>query len=61
MKKIGYLMITFGFLAGSLAAVVDKISVQWDYFVAALLAGAVGIVLVRFGQRQESRAQGKHL
>jgi hypothetical protein len=59
MKKLGCLMITVGFLAGSLAAVVDKISVQWDYFIAALLAGAVGIVLVRLGQRQESRAQGK--
>jgi len=59
MKKLGCLMITVGFLAGSLVAVVDKISVQWDYFIAALLAGAVGIVLVRFGQRQESRAQGK--
>jgi len=59
MKKLGCLMITVGFLAGSLAAVVDKISVQWDYFIAALLAGAVGIVLVRFGQRQESRAEGK--
>ncbi len=52
-------MITIGFLAGSLAAVVDKQNVQWGYFVTALLAGAVGIVLVRFGQRQESREEGK--
>ncbi len=59
MKKLGYLMITIGFLASSLAAVVDKQNVQWGYFVAALLAGAVGIVLVRFGERQESRAEGK--
>jgi len=59
MKKLGYLMITVGFLAGSLAAVVDKQNVQWGYFVAALLAGAVGIVLVRFGERQESREEGK--
>ncbi len=59
MKKLGYLMITIGFLAGSLAAVVDKQNVQWSYFITALLAGAVGIVLVRFGDRQESRAEGK--
>ena len=52
-------MITVGFLAGSLVAVVDKISVQWTYFVAGLLVGAVGIVLVHLGERQESRAQGK--
>ena len=59
MKKLGFLIITVGFLVGSLAAVVDKQNVQWSYFVAALLAGAVGIVLVRFGERKESRAEGK--
>lgn len=59
MKKLGFLIITVGFLAGSLAAVVDEQNVQWGYFVAALLAGAVGIVLVHLGERQESRAEGK--
>ncbi len=59
MKKLGFLIITVGFLAGSLAAVVDEQNVQWSYFVAALFAGAVGIVLVRFGERRESRAEGK--
>jgi hypothetical protein len=59
MKKLGYLIITVGFLAGSLAAVVDEASVKWSYFIAALLAGAVGIVLVHLGERQESRAEGK--
>ena len=59
MKKLGYLMITIGFLAGALAAIVDEQKVQWGYFIAALLAGAVGIMLVRFGERQESRAEGK--
>ncbi len=59
MKKLGFLIITVGFLAGSLAAVVDEQNVQWGYFVAALIAGAVGIVLVHLGERQESRAEGK--
>ena len=59
MKKIGFLIITVGFLACSLAAVVDEQNVQWGYFVAALLAGAVGIVLVHLGERRESRAEGK--
>lgn len=59
MKKLGYLMITVGFLAGSLAAVVDEVNVQWSYFVAALLAGAVGIVLVHLGERRENRTEGK--
>jgi len=59
MKKLGFLIITVGFLAGSLAAVIDEISVQWTYFVAGLLAGAVGIVMVHLGERHESRAEGK--
>ncbi len=59
MKKLGFLIITVGFLAGSLAAVVDKQNVQWSYFLTALLAGAVGIVLVHLGERKESRAEGK--
>ena len=57
--RLGAPMITIGFLAGALAATADQQKVQWGYFIAALLAGAVGIVLVRFGQQQESRAEGK--
>jgi len=52
-------MITVGFLAGSLTAVVDEVNVQWSYFVAALLAGTVGIVLVHLGERRENRTEGK--
>jgi hypothetical protein len=59
MKKLGYLIITVSFLAGSLAAVVDKTNVQWNYFVGALIAGAVGIVLVHLGERRENREGGK--
>jgi hypothetical protein len=59
MKKLGYLIITVGFLSGSLAAVVDEVNVKWSYFIAALLAGAVGIVLVHLGERQENRSEGK--
>jgi hypothetical protein len=59
MKKLGYLMITLGFLVGALAAVVNKDQVQWEYFFAALAAGIAGIVLVRVGHRKESRSEGK--
>lgn len=52
-------MITAGFLAGSLAAIVDKESVRWCYFAAALGVGAAGIVLVRVGGRRISRSEGK--
>lgn len=59
MRKIGYLMITVGFLAGSLAVTVGKEDVFWGWFVAALEFGIVGVVLVRLGTHQEKRVEGK--
>lgn len=59
MRKIGYLMITVGFLGGALAATVDKESVQWSYFAVALVIGVVGVGLVRFGTRREKTVEGK--
>jgi hypothetical protein len=58
MKKFGYVMITFGFLAGALVAVLDEFRVQWVFFSGALVVGAAGIVLVRVGERKKSRAEG---
>lgn len=59
MGKMGYLMITVGFLAGALAATADKEDVQWGYFAAALAVGAVGVGLIRFGAHREKRVEGK--
>jgi len=59
MRKIGYLMITVGFLAGALAATVDKENVLWGYFAPALAIGAVGVTMARLGRRRESRVEGK--
>jgi len=33
MKIIGYIIITFGFLAGTLACVVNKEEIYWGYFI----------------------------
>ena len=59
MKIIGYLLITFSFLAGSLVAVIDKLNVQWGYFLATIIAGVVGIVLVRRHEWTTSRSEKK--
>jgi uncharacterized membrane protein YiaA len=59
MNKIGYLMITLGFLAGALVAVLDEQIVQWGYYFAAFLLGAVGITLVRIDQRRKTRSEEK--
>lgn len=59
MKKFGYLMITIGFLAGALVAVLDELTVKWGYFIAVLLIGAAGIVIVHLGQRRDRRSEQK--
>ena len=52
-------MITIGFLAGALAAVVDKEAVEWGYFAGGLALGVAGVAVVRTGHRQETTAEGK--
>ena len=59
MKKLGYLMITLGFLAGSLTAVVDKEQIRWDHFALALILGVAGVACVRISDRRESLHEGK--
>jgi hypothetical protein len=59
MKKVGYLLIILGFLAGALTAVVDKEKIEWAHFAAALAAGTAGVVLVRAADRIESRHEDK--
>lgn len=56
-KKFGYLLITIGFLAGALVSVLDEESVRWSWFSITIVAGAIGILLVRIIQRRTSRAE----
>ncbi len=56
MRKLGFLLVIVGFLAGALASVVDKTVVRWDWFIPAVAVGFVGVVLVRLGRRREVRA-----
>ena len=59
MKKLGYIIITVSFLAGSLIAVLDELKVQWGYFIGVLVLGIVGIVLVHLHERKSSRSEKK--
>ncbi|MHC4461037.1 MAG: hypothetical protein ACYS30_06330 [Planctomycetota bacterium] len=59
MKKLGYLMITVGFIGGSLTAVVDKENVRWDYFATLLVVGVAGVAFVQTSQRRKSKAEGE--
>lgn len=59
MKKTGFLLITVTFLAGSLAAVVDQAEVRWTYFIPIMIVGAVGVFLVHYHERKNTRSQTK--
>jgi len=59
MKKLGYLLITIGFLAGALACVVDEEAVLWGYFGGALAVGIAGVALVRLSHRHIRTSEGK--
>jgi hypothetical protein len=56
MRKLGFLLVIVGFLAGALASVVNPTAVRWDWFIPAVAVGLVGVVLVRLGRRREVRA-----
>lgn len=56
MKKLGYFLITIGFLAGALVAVVDESKIQWFNFSGAIIFGVVGIIAVRLHEHKRSRS-----
>ncbi|MCL5281774.1 MAG: hypothetical protein M1376_17900 [Planctomycetes bacterium] len=56
MRRLGFLLVMVGFLAGALASVVNETAVRWDWFIPAVVVGFVGVVLVRLGRRREVRA-----
>lgn len=59
MKKLGYLLITVGFLGGSYSSVYNPETVKWNYFIIAITIGIIGIALVRSHHKQQSRSEGK--
>jgi hypothetical protein len=58
MHRLGYLLITAGFLAGSYFAVVTGEGVAVGPLTLAILVGAVGVGLVRWHQHREATSEG---
>lgn len=52
MKRLGYLLITIGFLGASYAAVLDHIEVHWGLFIPMFLVSVGGVALARIGSRR---------
>jgi uncharacterized membrane protein YeaQ/YmgE (transglycosylase-associated protein family) len=59
MKRIGLLLISVGFLAGTLAAIVDRDHVRWGYFSAALIVGVAGVFVARSGHHKMHKSEEK--
>ena len=56
MKKLGYLLLVVGFLAGAFFAVEQREGVRTTNFLVALAIGAVGVGMARAAKRQEATA-----
>jgi hypothetical protein len=57
MKTIGFLMVTIGFLAAALAAVVDENTVNWLWYVPALIVGMVGVAAIRIIDARQNKTE----
>ncbi len=57
MKKIGFLIITIGFLCGALSTVVDKEAVKWPYLICSLVIGIIGIFIVRVSDKKVRKSK----
>ena len=59
MKRIGLILISVGFLAGTLAAIVDTDHVRWWHFSAALAVGVAGVFVARSGHQKMHKSEEK--
>jgi hypothetical protein len=57
MKLLGFLMVTVGFIAAALAAVVDENAVKWLWYVPALIVGVAGVAAIRINEARQSRTE----
>jgi hypothetical protein len=56
VAKAGWVLLVAGFLGGAFIASLDPHTVQWQWFVPVLVAGAVGVWMVRRARHAEAAA-----
>ena len=61
MKKLAYLLVIVAFLAGAFLASLDPLLMNWTAFAPVVLAGIVGVVLVKRSEQAEARSSDKLL
>jgi len=57
MKTIGFLVVTFGFIAAALATVLDENAVRWLWYVTALMVGAAGVAIIRINDARQNKTE----
>jgi len=57
MKLIGFLLVTVGFIAAALASVVDENTVNWLWYVPALIVGTAGVAIIRINNARRSKTE----
>jgi hypothetical protein len=58
MKKIGYILITAGFLGAALTTVLDTTEVRWYSFAIGIAVGIVGVAMVRITASRAAKEEG---
>jgi hypothetical protein len=64
LKGIGLLLVTLGFCAGALVAVLDQDKVAWNHFAIAAALGVAGVILMRsldLRRKQDSALLTTHM
>ena len=56
MQKLGYLLIIVSFLAGAFLSSLDALRVDWVAFIAVIVAGVIGVWMVKSGQKRLARS-----
>lgn len=56
MKRLGFLMVTVGFVAAALAAVIETDTVRWLWYIPALAFGVAGVVMIRTHVARHTKA-----
>ncbi len=57
MKWLGFLMVTVGFIAAALAAVVDEDAVRWLWYIPALGLGVAGVAAIKSNDLRQSKTE----
>lgn len=50
-------MVTVGFIAAALAAVVDENAVRWLWYIPALSLGVAGVIIIRFDEARHTKTE----